>query len=249
MITFSHNDKIYLGRNAGRDILQEIRKAKHSIKIISPYLTPSYVEELVALNKKGVDITLITADDVEKGDGRYSTLDHTHLVKQLCEKDEEEAEKRSNRMFWSGIGLATSGVLIVLSFLLSLWLLILGLAGMIVAGIYFFWSKEIVVYTYSYETIFKLKICFSQYCRDGVHKGTHLIHSKVFVVDDDVAFVGSVNFTHSGLVKSYETAVRVTDKKAVKDLSEEVDRLFNTKEGYFKDIQEWGKELYTEPPN
>ena len=72
MITHSTSDDIYIGRGAGKRLKEELDKAQKSVKIISPYLTPSYVEDLVKLSNKGVEVTLITSNDVEQGDGNYS---------------------------------------------------------------------------------------------------------------------------------------------------------------------------------
>jgi hypothetical protein len=43
-----------------------------------------------------------------------------------------------------------------------------------------------------------------------------------------------------------ETVIRVEDPAAIKDISQEVESLFNSKELKSKDIQEWGREIYGE---
>jgi phosphatidylserine/phosphatidylglycerophosphate/cardiolipin synthase-like enzyme len=56
---------IYMGTGAGADLMKEIEHAETSIKIISPYLSPSYVEKLIQLKKSGKEISFITSDSIE----------------------------------------------------------------------------------------------------------------------------------------------------------------------------------------
>jgi len=39
---------------------------KHLGKIVSPYLSPDYIKELINLNNRGIKITLITCDDIKE---------------------------------------------------------------------------------------------------------------------------------------------------------------------------------------
>ncbi|MDO8459875.1 MAG: phospholipase D family protein [Nanoarchaeota archaeon] len=68
---------------------------------------------------------------------------------------------------------------------------------------------------------------------------TELIHSKIYVIDEEVAFVGSANFTYSGFKTHYETMIKIKDKKAVHDISKEIEDLYNSKELRVKEIKEW----------
>ena len=61
MRTISNRDGIYIGRKAGAEILKKIKGARKSVKIVSPYLSASFVQELIKLRKEGREITLITA--------------------------------------------------------------------------------------------------------------------------------------------------------------------------------------------
>ena len=53
MKTFSNKDEIYIGREAGKEIHERIRGAKKSVKIVSPYLSPDYMKDLIRLHEKG----------------------------------------------------------------------------------------------------------------------------------------------------------------------------------------------------
>ena len=51
MKTISNKNQISLGRGYGIEILNAVKNAKKSVKIVSPYLSSSYLDELVNLNK------------------------------------------------------------------------------------------------------------------------------------------------------------------------------------------------------
>lgn len=65
MQTKSKDTIINLGRGIGFRIMNSVKNAKSSVKIISPYLSPDYIKELLNLHNKGVKITLITCDNIE----------------------------------------------------------------------------------------------------------------------------------------------------------------------------------------
>lgn len=113
----------------------------------------------------------------------------------------------------------------------------------IAVGFFRFYNKRI--YSYSYYTPIKLKVVPDEY--HDREKGKYLIHSKVYVIDGRIAYLGSVNYTYKAFHYNYETITRVTSPKAVEDISKEIDRLFMDKEIYSKDIDEWGREIYPEP--
>jgi hypothetical protein len=52
------------------------------------------------------------------------------------------------------------------------------------------------------------------------------VHAKLYVIDDRVAYLGSANFTTSGLFDNVEAMVRLTSPHAVAELARYVDELF-----------------------
>ena len=64
------NCDLYIGK-AGKKLLLYIKKAKESVKIISPYLSPFLIKELLDIFVKGVGIQIITTDGVEGFYGNY----------------------------------------------------------------------------------------------------------------------------------------------------------------------------------
>lgn len=238
MKTYSDRTETYIGRGAGKEIDEEISKAKESIKIVSPYLSPSYVEDLLKLSKKGINVTLITSNEIEKDkSGNYSNLSDMDLIKQQIITDKKAKNERDKGMLYSGIGFGISLLLLLLS-------LTLGFICIIISILVFSYFYRIKIYSYSYYSPIRLRVTLDEY-----HGGKHFVHSKIFVMDDRIAFVGSVNYTHRAFKKSYETITRITTYKAVEQISKEVERLFNDKDIYSKSIEDWGRELYEEPPH
>ncbi|MFW5704282.1 MAG: phospholipase D family protein [Nanoarchaeota archaeon] len=238
-------NKVYLGRKAGKYLLEDLHNARKSVKIISPYLTPDYVMHLIDIKNKGVDVNLITSDCIEIND--YCELSHTDIIKQKVHTLAGALQERQNLMnyaFWStiiGIGSLFFGFFV-------LPMLFLFVLSLIFASVLWFLYINKQIYEYSYYSLFPLKVFFSQYSNEQ-YKNDFLIHSKVYIIDNRVAYIGSVNFTHSGLVNSYECISRVSDKNEVSYLNREYDKLFHNGRLKFKDIQVWGKEIYLEPRN
>ncbi|MCK4647847.1 phospholipase D family protein [Candidatus Pacearchaeota archaeon] len=241
MKTYSDKTETYLGRGAGKEIAEEIANAKESIKIISPYLSPSYVDDLLELAKKGVKVTLITSNEIEKDkSGEYSDLSDTDLIKQKRTTDEDTKNKRDKGRFYSGVGF-------ILSLLISIFYsYTFGGIVLVVSLIAFTYFHKTRIYYYSYYSPIRLKVFPDEYHKEG--RGKYLVHSKIFIIDGKVAFVGSVNYTYRGFKKSYETITKIKTYNAVEDISKEVERLFYDKGLYSKSIEEWGKELYDEKP-
>jgi len=89
--------QIYIGRRAGTELINDIHNAKEEIKIVSPYLSPSYTKELVRLQKKGVDITLITFDKIKEGEN-FAVTD---IIKQKKIINKKAEKTRSRWMLYS----------------------------------------------------------------------------------------------------------------------------------------------------
>lgn len=233
--------EIYLGRRAGRKILKAIKNAKKSVKIVSPYLSPSYLERLVALAKEGKEITLITSDKLPESRGGHSSFKHSDVIKQKKIPDENAKTKKRKVLKVFLIVLLVSLIFFALS-LLSLSFLYLGILSIIASVIAFVFSRSIKTYSSEYSPIFKIKIFDS---KSGPNpQSVNLVHSKIFVIDEKIAFLGSANFTYSGFETHYETVINVKDIKSIKAISKEVENLYNSTELDFKSIDDWGKEIY-----
>ncbi len=87
------NCDIYIGKGAGKKLLNDIRNARNSIKVVSPYLSPFLITELINFRKRNLDVELITTDNIEDFYGNYDKNIHK-LINQNRETDEIAVEKR-----------------------------------------------------------------------------------------------------------------------------------------------------------
>jgi phosphatidylserine/phosphatidylglycerophosphate/cardiolipin synthase-like enzyme len=225
METSSKDSIIKLGRGIGGEILKEIKKAKTSVKIVSPYLSPDYIKELIRLHNKGVDITLITCDNLETN--QFSDFKSSDIIKK--EKIENiNLKKIKKSLYIISIILFLISIVssLIIAFLPDLFFISIGL--LVISLILFVAGFIINDYKYNYHPIFKLKVFDS---KSGINpQSTNLIHSKIFLVDSKILFLGSANFTYSAFKTHYETIIKVLDPKAILDINQEIENIFNSKE-------------------
>ncbi|MBS7231248.1 hypothetical protein KHA90_09440 [Flavobacterium psychroterrae] len=248
------NCDIYIGKGAGKKLLQEISNAKKSVKIISPYLSPSLINELIVLHLKGIKISLITNDTIEdfhkdSDKNIYKLI----LQKRTLDHDAEEirnkwinVEEILRYIFWGLSAILVFTLFLFNNFKLFYILIPLSLI-FIVRKAYLNKIRNKRIYHYQYNQLFLFKV-FISYQKTNTNANT-FIHGKIYIIDDEIVFMGSLNFTYSGTTNNYETRIRTIDKTAVDKIVKEHDDLFY-RSGYpERDIQDWGKELYKEPIN
>ena len=116
----------------------------------------------------------------------------------------------------------------------------------LVAKLYLNKIKNKRIYSYRYSQLFPFKVFISP---NKSELSNTFIHSKIYLIDDQIAYMGSLNFTKSGTKHNYETRIRTVDSNAVKEIKEEIHQLMNHLHLPERDIQLWGKQLYSEPIN
>lgn len=248
------NCDLYIGKGAGNKLVSDMENAKSSIKIVSPYLSPSLIKELIKLRNKNIDIQLITTDTIEDFYGSYEK----NICKLILQNRETDTESENVRNKWIEL------IKILLYVMFALLVLIAGLAyltrdfkvgfGLIPIIVLFLIYKRYQtkvknkrIFNYWYRQLFPFKVY-----RLPEKKGssdTFSIHAKIYLIDESIAYLGSLNFTESGTKHNYETRIRTTDKKAVDAINVEINQLFNHSHLPERDIQRWGKQLYPEPIN
>ncbi len=244
---------IYIGRSAGAKLLQDIRNAKKNVKIVSPYLSPSLIKELIFLRSKGIDINLITSDEIEDFYGNDKNINK--LIVQKRHVDEKAKQSRDGMISLSGtllfVMISLAVVLVPLMFLLKNWSFAY---GFIVVLLLFFIRDSVVrqiknkkIYHYTYKQLCPFKVFVSP--NQGTSFNKTFIHSKIYVIDDEIAYMGSLNFTGSGIKENHETRIRTADPNAVAKIVEEVNEIFHNSNLAERDLQFWGSQLYTEPIN
>ena len=245
---------LYIGKGAGKKLLNDLRNAKHSVKIVSPYLSPFLIKELIQMKRKGLDIALITTDS--QSDFKNKNLKVLSQVIQQKRETNWTAIQERNR--WKDtyktlayITLAVGVAFLVIAYqfnwqtksafgILPITMLLLSMA---------YYRKKIQhkrIYSYWYDAMFPLKIYKT---RTSDNQLSTFIHSKIYIIDHKIAYLGSLNFTASGLQYNYESRIRTEDTKAIEELLWEFHQLINNHQLPEMNHQEWGRQLYDEPIN
>ncbi|WP_426276551.1 phospholipase D-like domain-containing protein [Chryseobacterium sp. S-02] len=244
---------IYIGKSAGAKLLQDIRNAKRNVKIVSPYLSPSLIKELIFLHNKGINISLITSDEIEDFYGNDKNINK--LIVQKRHTDKKAKQSRDSLISMSGILLfaiiALAVLLVPLIFLLKEWKFAYGFIFVVVLFLVrdFIMRqiKNMQIYHYTYQQLFPFKVFISP--NNGNSFNKTFIHSKIYVIDDEIAYMGSLNFTGKGIKDNHETRIRTGDPNAVAKIVEEVNEIFFNSNLAERDLQFWGSQLYPEPIN
>jgi len=232
---------IHLGKNTGKPILAAMKNAKGSIRVLSPYLGAALVDVLLAKAAEGLDVRLTTSTEFEeRGEASAKRL--------IIQKRRSRPAARLLR--------ALGSLLAVTVFFASLAATGLGHArgpeelrlawtAAPPALLLFLLLRRLRVYSYEYQARIPM-VCVVSPNTDGRGPGRFLPHAKLYIVDEEVAFLGSVNFTRAGFASNYESRVDVRDPAAVFALADEFDRLFADKETARRDLADIGRAVYEE---
>lgn len=247
------NCDIYIGKGAGKKLLMDIRNSRKSVRIVSPYLSPSLIQELLHLQKRNINVELITTDDIEDFYGNKEK-NINKLIIQNRELDQLAYDKRER---WKGIAKNLLYIIIGLS-LMSITLVYyyreLKLSLVCIPILFLFLIYQLFtnkiknkrIYSYWYNQLFPFKVYMSP---EAIESSDTFIHGKIYLIDDNIAYFGSLNFTYRGTRQNYETRVRTTDLNAISKIKEEFHQLLYHSSYPEKNIQDWGKQLYDEPIN
>lgn len=238
METYCKNSKISLGRGNGMEILKAVKNAKSSVKIVSPYLSPNYIKELIKLHNKNIQITLITCDNLETNS--WSDFKPSDIINRTKIEDSKAKKLKKKLVGVSLIFLLISIVgfflSVILPILLYLSVFLIVMMLLILAFAYILEDYGYEYHGYKYNPIFRLKVFDS---KSGINpQSTNLIHSKIFLIDENILFLGSANFTYSAFNTHYETIMQIQDTQAIVDISNEIENLFNSKELKEKSFEE-----------
>ena len=178
--------------------MEEMREAQKSIKIVSPFISPDLVDGLKHLHQQNVLVELITTES-DKGNAKLLRT----LVQQEVHLDEKAKSQRSlmKWILWGCYALMMVGFIVAwrffvqneLRFLLYAFLTIIAFGLIILLLHYLIRNKQI--YSYSYHPIFPFRI-IKAYNSFG-KRGSYL-HSKIYIIDDRIVYLGSLNFTRNG---------------------------------------------------
>lgn len=251
---------LYIGQNAGKRIKNRIEAAHSSIKIISPYIADETVDLLKGKSIQGVKVEVLSSDDKRLfGDAcDSSVLRKIILQNRTVDEKKKKFRERIVKLYQFIGGIITS-VLVGLWFSSSKWeilsstyfiasIMTVSLVSLILYKI----GNKIRVYSYSYSTHFPISFVIDpmnlsknereQYCDNAFY------HVKLFIIDNEVAFLGSVNLTTKGMRYNVESCVTIENYMEVTLLSNYFNELMQ-QVFYQKDIGFYGRQLYKEPIN
>lgn len=244
---------IYIGKGAGKKLLADMSNAQESVKIVSPYLSPFLIKGLIAFNERNIQIQLITTDNIEEAAEDVNQ----NILKLILQNRKVDKAAVQIREKWQKSTEILISVLVigVISFVgvyyfFNISKMLYGFVPAFILLLVIFYIKKRIkntrIYSYWYSQLFPFKVYQSPYTST---ESNTFIHSKIYVIDNKIAYLGSLNFTASGTKHNYETRIRTEDEEAVYKISAEFDQLMQNANLPEIDIQKWGSELYPEPIN
>ncbi|MGH9160335.1 MAG: phospholipase D family protein [Vicinamibacteraceae bacterium] len=200
------------GRRAGDRLWREVRAATTSVIVVSPFLTRELVEQLDSQHQAGVNITLIASDAI---------CEQPTLAASLLR---QERHVRHGVQRWRMTMACTSLFMCVLcmTWLSVAWWasspasMLEPSAGILLAAIGFAYAAYLHPYRYEYQWRFAAQRTICARSEDGSF--ATMLHAKLYVIDEAVAYVGSANFTKSGFFFNIEALVRITDPIVVRQI-------------------------------
>ena len=242
------HSEVYLGVNAGEEIYNAIVNASDSITIVSPYLSSSYIDLLTTASENNVKVTLITNSDFVNN----NTTKIGMLKKIIVQDRTTDKEAKSTR---------TGGMLFI--YLLLLGLLLVNLYALFEGHYTWCWSivslcvllpilehfTKMRIYHYTYRFLIAALIYKSKHQDHEDNNMNFFIHSKVFIIDDKICFLGSTNFTYSAFRKNYECVVKITDYAAIDEILKEINNIQDRETANTLSLEEIVQSIYEEPAN
>ena len=241
---------VYIGTGAGKKLMEEMEHAQRSVKIVSPFLSPFWVQKLIELHCKGIEVQLITTDTIEDFYGDRKRNIHELILQEVHIDGEAKRTKNKWKVtakVMTGLAIALFIGFVILNYWLKdmrlLWSLIPILLIYLAARNFRSRYKRVKVYSYKYTQLFPFKVVLSN---NGNGFGNTYLHSKIYIIDDKIAYLVSLNFTGGGTRNNHETRIRLHDSPSVQKIVEEFDYLMHQARMPEVDIQDWGSLLYRE---
>ncbi len=245
--------EVYLGQSAGRQLTLDILNAKKEVLIISPYIDETKLDELITLKNKGINVRLAFSD-LREEQKKTILRKLIHQQKDVNERLREEVLKKKNLFFI----LSVTALVIAISLFLFLSLNLGSIQYKNIIYLVFSFISFIIFYKLNKKkqevertTIYKYdyfeKINFKYLRNDFRSKNKMFIHSKIYIIDRKIAYLGSLNFTNNGFSSNFETRIRITNSEKIKELVEFVHSIFDDNESFNShELSFLGRQVYSE---
>ena len=233
---------VYIGRSAGSELYHQLLAAKRSVVAMAPYIKPLFARKLVEAAERGVDVVLVTSEDAAR---------RREVVATLVEQVRHTSRSRRR---WRRVGLLVSALLLLSS--AAAWLVVATHGALLDASytlptgvIGFLGCRMIRVHSYGYRfRLPRVKVIASPYYKDDdASEGSPLmVHAKVYVIDDEVAYLPSFNLTPEGFFDNFESCVRI-EGPDVRRVLGSVEALLANQTLRVLDAAALGRGFYAEP--
>ncbi|UHO39519.1 phospholipase D family protein [Chryseobacterium capnotolerans] len=249
----SEGVEVFVGQNAGNQLNKDILDAKAEVLIISPYIDEVKVDDLLMLKNRNINVRLAFSDlRPEQYGSVLRKLIHQNRVTDVKKKEKRESLK--NLFFLSSIILFCLGIFALIYFGIHLVddltnsnnLVALLIAIPSLYGFFRCWEKKteiekMEIYTYHYSENLNFK-----YIRNNRYDNKFL-HSKIYIIDRKVAYLGSLNYTKSGFTSNFESRIRITQREKVNELVHFVHDIFEDNVNLKKhELFYLGRQIYNE---
>lgn len=231
-VTPSESVEVYIGQNSGKQLQAEIGKAEKEVLVISPYIDKAKLDELIHLEKRGVTVRLAFSDLRREQEKEILQKLITQVRFTDTRKQQQVKFKTATLSVLSFAALAMGIYILALSasrllehqkvnyiFMLSLPLLYL------FYYLYFRKRKEAAaasIYSYEYNPTLPFR-----YLRNTTWNNEPVFfHSKIYIIDRKIAYLGSVNFTNNGFSSNLETRIRINHREKIAELVDFVQAVF-----------------------
>ena len=247
MLNLAINDAyLYMGTNAGAAIYNDIAKATHNVLILSPHVSEEHIDILLKKHAEGVHVTLVTSTDFEGNTG--SKTIYRKLITQAKVTNEQTKRYRLIGLVLMYLALFSSVVSASTGAYLEKYQLFWGLAALPIGFIIIKLLNKLRVYTYSYQSNLPFYVMATPNVDPQTRHQT-FVNSKIYIIDDQIAYLGSVDFTRSGFRDQHETMFRIMDQATVHCIYKEINGLLSDQSRLFRDINFIGRHIYPEPRN
>ena len=242
------NVEFSFGKGIGSKIYDAINNAKHSVFVLTPYISQGYIDFLLLKKQDGINVSLVTTTEAQKGkmDEIYQKIVLQHRV-----TDEKKMAFKKKAKRWcllSGLGSFLVGLVDLFwydfhnkfhsvykelkGFLHDDSVLIFITVGVLfLSFVYYKRFYRIKVFSYFYSTQFPFVVVPSIYS-DNIRSFTPMldsfVHAKVYVVDNRDIYIGSANLNKGGLRHNIESFVKISHQDTVKEIIAEINKYLDT---------------------
>ena len=206
---------VFIGKGAGASIKESFKNAKKSVTIISPFLSGNMTaQEIIKLLDNNVKVSIVTKDHFRI----YP------LLKEVISKNPKFSSHGSYRSNVSKLFLTfifATITLLLINILLSFEFNFSFIKNITINSQIFLVVFLIIINIFLLKKTSEIDFEYSIRKNLNLHilKKGYPLHSKIYIIDNKIAYLGSLNCTDSGFRYNHETRIKTKDKKFISDLN------------------------------